>query len=295
MSRFAFVSIVIALTAAGVAAWLLRTPDELPRSFEGVTGDAERGAYVARLAGCIACHTDTVGGRKFLAGGPPIKTPFGTFRAPNITPDPADGIGNWTLAGFSSALTQGKSPTGARYYPVFPYTSYTRMTDQDIADLWAALVMVPPVEGEDVEQDIHFPFNFRLALRAWQKLFFDPGSFESDSNRDQLWNRGAYIVSGPGHCVACHSPRNLLGATDRRRHLEGSTGGPGGEKVPSIRGSALRLEGWSESDIEWALRMGLKPDGDSLSGSMGEVVRHGTSWLTDEDRKAIAAYLASLD
>ncbi len=286
---------LLVLAGAGTAALLLRAPDVPARNFDGITGDVERGAYLARLAGCIACHTDTAGGREFLAGGAPIKTPFGAFRAPNITPHVEDGIGGWTLAEFSAALTRGTSPEGSPYYPVFPYAAYTEMTNQDIADLWAAMKTVPPAEGGRADHEIGFPFNVRFALRAWQNLFLDPGPFKADPDRDELWNRGAYIVTGPGHCVACHTPRNLLGARERSRHLNGSKGGPGGEKVPAIVGSALGSEGWGKRDVIWALRMGLKPDGDSLSGSMGEVVRHSTSWLSEDDLKAIAHYLMSVE
>jgi mono/diheme cytochrome c family protein len=165
------------------------------------------------------------------------------------------------------------------------------MTEQDIADVWAAMQTVSPKSGGRLGHEIVFPFDVRLALRAWQNLFLDPGPFEQDPRRDDLWNRGAYIVNGPGHCVACHTPRNALGARDRDRHLTGSKSGPGGEKVPAITRSALKAAGWRETDIAWALRTGLKPDGDSFSGSMGEVVRHSTSWLTDRDLQALATYL----
>ena len=282
---------LLALTGAGAAVWLLSAPNILARSFKGITADVERGAYVARLAGCIACHTDTAGGGEFLAGGPPIKTPFGTFRAPNITPNVEDGIGDWTLAEFSAALTRGTSPEGAPYYPVFPYAAYTEMTNQDIADLWAAMQTVAPAPGGRSDHEIGFPFNVRFALRAWQNLFLDPGPFEMDPKQSEAWNRGAYVVNGPGHCVACHTPRNALGARDQDRHLTGSVSGPGGEKVPAITRSALEAGGWQGADIAWALRTGLKPDGDSLSGSMGEVVRHSTFWLTDDDLQALATYL----
>ena len=293
--RLSVGAVVLSIAAAVGLMSLLSRPDIPSRDFTGLVGDAARGGYVARMAGCIACHTDSAGGGAFLAGGAPIKTPFGTFRAPNITPHPQDGIGGWTLADFAATLTRGTSPDGTPYYPVFPYPAYTKMTDQDIADLWAAMKTVPPAPGGRAEHDVLFPFHVRTALRAWQTLFLEAGPFEPDPGRGDLWNRGAYIVSGPGHCVACHTPRNIFGARLHDGHLTGSADGPGSEKVPAITASALRAAGWTEANIAWALRTGLTPDGDSLSGSMGEVVRHGTAWLSDGDLRAIAHYLMTTD
>lgn len=290
-----FVGALFLAVGLGVAAWVFIPRDGTPRNYSEIEGNAKRGAYVARLAGCIACHTDFGGAGAFLAGGAPIKTPFGSFRAPNITTHAKAGIGGWTLENFSAALTQGISPAGDPYYPVFPYAAYSSMTNQDIADLWAAMKKVSPVAGEQATHDIPFPFNLRFALHGWQNLFLDPRPFENEPRKDELWNRGAYIVNGPGHCVACHTPRNILGARRMDRHLEGSTADPNGEKVPSITAAQLRAHGWTEGDLVWALRTGLKPDGDSLSGSMGNVVRHSTAWLTEEDLKAIATYLMATE
>jgi len=295
LKPLAIASAFLLAVGLSVVAWVFIPQEGDPRNYTGIEGDANHGAYVARLAGCIACHTDFGGAGAFLAGGSTIKTPFGSFRAPNITPHSNDGIGDWTLEDFSAALTQGISPAGDPYYPVFPYAAYSKMTSQDIADLWAAMKLVPPVAGAKPAHDISFPFNVRFALHGWQNLFFGPGPFEKEPRQDDLWNRGAYIVNGPGHCVACHTPRNFLGARRMDRHLDGSTAGPDGEKVPSITAAQLRANGWTEGDFVWALRTGLKPDGDSLSGSMGEVVRHSTSWLADEDLKAIATYLMATE
>lgn len=254
-------------------------------------GDAERGAYMLRVAGCVACHTDAKGGGAFLAGGAPIKTPFGTFVAPNITSDPKTGIGRWTAEQFATALTAGVAPDGSYYFPVFPYASYTRMHDQDIADLWAYLKTVPAVSNEAAGKDVPFPFGFRPLLAGWQTLFFDPGPFEPDPDRSKAWNRGAYLVTGPSHCGECHTPRNVLGGPERDRALAGSTTGPGGEKVPGITPESKDFSTWSRGDLVFALQFGLMPDGDSFSGSMGEVVRDGTSHFTEEDLNAVAEYL----
>jgi mono/diheme cytochrome c family protein len=292
------VSAALFVFGAGIFAYLLQPPDDA--SFagdigDGAGGDPGRGVYVARMAGCIACHTDTGGNGALMAGGAPIETPFGTFRAPNITQDRKHGIGSWSFADFASAVTLGKSPKGELYFPVFPYVSYAKLTKRDLADLWAAMKTVPAVAKPSAGHDISFPFDRRILLRAWQNLFFEPKPFETDSARSPAWNRGAYIVNGPGHCGACHTPRNPLGGLMANRHLQGSSSGPGGERVPAITGSAIRSMGWTKTDIAWSLRTGLTPKGDSFSGSMGEVVRHGLAWLTGQDRDAIATYLMATE
>jgi mono/diheme cytochrome c family protein len=278
----------IAVVAVGSAVTVLRgntVPDTVIAQLEG---DPERGAYVARLAGCIACHTNEAGGGELLAGGPPLKTPFGTFYGPNITPDPISGLGNWSLNDFARALRHGISPEGEPYYPAFPYTFYSKLTDQDVADLWAAMKTVPNADIPSKTQELGFPFDQRWALRGWQNLFFDSERFEDDPSRSDAWNRGRYIVEGPAHCGACHTPRNLLGAGDAEQALHGAGGLPGGERSPPI---TLGERGWTENNLAFGLRFGTKPNGDVLGGSMGEVIRDGTSWLTDEDLRAIAHYL----
>lgn len=284
---------VAVVVAAGLGALILliTSPGQSSRVMPKLKGDAARGGYVARLAGCIACHTDFKGKTGFLAGGAPIKTPFGTFTAPNITPHKQDGIGAWTFNQFARAVRQGISPKGTHYYPVFLYPNYTRMADQDLADLWAAMKGVVPVAGKAPDHQLGFPFNIRAGLGLWKRLFFRAGAFKADPSKSKSWNRGAYIVNGPGHCAACHSPRNLFGAPDSDHALAGNAKGPDGEKVPAITAAALQKNGWSNSDMVFALRTGAMPDGDALGGSMGEVVRQSTNWLTDEDLKAIADYL----
>ncbi len=276
----------------GMAAYLFfGGPEPRQITASAGSGDAVRGTYLARMSGCIACHTDSKGGGALLAGGAAIETPFGTFYGPNITPDKRTGIGGWSLQDFSNAMTAGLKPDGRPYYPVFPYTSYTLMSDQDLADLWAALQTVPAVEGRSKPNKIHTLFDHRYLLIPWQTLFLEPGPYKQDPDQSDAWNRGAFIVNGPGHCVACHTPRNLLGGLEEGSALEGGSGGPGGEKIPPITGEALREAGWTAEDIAYALKTGLTPDGDSMGGSMGEVVSGATSQLTDEDRQAIATYL----
>ncbi|MGB0671464.1 MAG: c-type cytochrome [Rhodospirillales bacterium] len=295
MLRWLVPAAVVGFLAATVAAVALTSGgdgiDERSERVAGLKGDATRGAYVARLAGCIACHTDAKGGGGFLAGGAPLETPFGVFRAPNITQHPEDGIGNWSAGDLARALTAGTAPNGDHYYPVLPYDSYHRMADQDIADLWEALKTVPPIAGKASGHELGFPFNQRVLMGAWKSLFLDSGPFEPEPERSDAWNRGAYLVTGPGHCGACHTPRNVLGAMDRESWLEGGPNGPRGEKVPALTAKALKSAGWSERDLIFGLKYGTTPTGDALGGSMGEVIRDGTRWFSDADLQAIATYL----
>jgi mono/diheme cytochrome c family protein len=168
---------------------------------------------------------------------------------------------------------------------------YTRMSDQDVADLWAAFQTVAPADGGRDGNDLVFPFSVREGLHVWRALHFEPARFEPDPARSEAWNRGAYIVTGPGHCGACHTPRGLLGGRDDDRFLEGGSDGPGGAKVPAITPEALKEVGWTRDDLVTALRTGLTPEGDSLGSGMGEVVRDGTAWLSDADLEAIATFL----
>jgi len=282
--------VILLLVAAAAVAVFLATGAPEPRRIVAEDGDPVRGTYLARAGGCVACHTNPKGGA-MLAGGAPIETPFGTFYGPNITPHESDGIGAWSLEDFAAAMTAGVDPEGRRLYPVFPYPHYTLLQDQDIADLWAALKTVPATAGSPPSNDLDWPFGYRFLLAGWQALFLPRGPYEPAPGRSDAWNRGRFLVEGPGHCGACHSPRNLLGAEEAGEALSGGPNGPGGEKVPAITATALADAGWTASDVAYALKTGLTPEGDSLGGSMGEVISNGTSFLTDEDRAAIATYL----
>jgi mono/diheme cytochrome c family protein len=291
MARLLLLAAAIAVAAGAFGLIALHDASTPADVIADLDGDVERGAYIARLSGCIACHTNEAAGGALLAGGPPLKTPFGTFRGPNVTPHPEYGIGRWSLDDFARALRHGISPDGTPYYPAFPYTFYTRLTDQDIADLWAAFATVPEADITSPPQEVDFPFNQRWLLGAWQRMFLDAGAFTPETGESDLWNRGKYIVTGPAHCGACHTPRNPLGAREVEETLHGAKGLPGGERSPPITAAALREKGWSEVSLSFGLRFGTKPDGDVLGGSMGEVIRDGTSWLSDEDLRAIAHYL----
>ncbi|PWC56959.1 cytochrome c [Azospirillum sp. TSO22-1] len=253
-----------------------------------------RGEYVFDAAGCLGCHTNEKGGGAPLAGGRPLKTPFGTFYSPNITPDPVHGIGRWTDADFARALRSGHGREGEPLFPAFPYTSYTRMSDRDVADLKAYLSSRPASPAANRPHDLSAPFGWRFLLPVWQTLYLEEGPLKDDPARPAEWNRGRYLVEALGHCGECHSPRGWMGGVDSARALAGNPQGPEGDKVPNLRPGPKGLADWSQGDVEAALEMGMLPDGDFVGGSMAEVVRNSTSKLTPADRRAIAVYLKSL-
>lgn len=267
----------------------------MPSIAADTPGNAERGAYILRLGGCASCHTDSKNKGAPLAGGVALKSPYGTFYAPNITPDRETGIGGWSTDDFIRAMTEGKPPQGLPLYPAFPYTSYTRMTHQDLIDLKAYLDTVPPVRHRTPAHAMKFPYNLRVAMIPWQWLFFDDGTFEPDPAKSAEWNRGAYIVTGPGHCGECHSPRNFFGAVIESQALSGNDAGPDGKRVPGITQHTKRgIGAWTKKDIAYMLKTGGTPSGDAVGGAMGEVIENSTSHWTDADLDAVAEYLKSL-
>lgn len=261
----------------------------------GAQTPAERGAYLVRAGGCVACHTDEKGGGPPFAGGVALKTPFGTFYTPNITPDPETGIGGWSDAEFLAALKRGLRPDGAPYYPAFPYTTYARMTDEDALAIKAYLFSLPPARKPNREHELKFPFGWRWTVSVWRALFFDETPFQPNSARSEEWNRGAYLVEALAHCGECHTPRNVLGALKRDMWLAGAREGPEGEIAPNITPDPKTGIGdWSEGDIVTLLKEGVTPDYDNVQGTMEEAVRHGLSHLSEADLKAIAVYLKSV-
>ncbi|MCI0684726.1 MAG: cytochrome c [Gemmataceae bacterium] len=255
----------------------------------------DRGAYIFTAADCGSCHTNVKAKGPPLAGGRPLATPFGTFYSPNITADPETGIGRWTDADFIRALREGVSPEDDHYFPAFPYPSFTKMTDQDILDLKAYIFSLPPVAQADREHEIDFPFGWRFSVWFWKQLNFTEGAFAPDPAKSADWNRGAYLVEALAHCGECHTPRGWLGGSDTSAAYSGTPDGPEGEKVPNITPDTdTGIGTWSSADVLRVLRTGQLPDGDFVGSVMGEVVETSTSKLTDADRQAIAAYLATL-
>jgi len=264
---------------------------------DAATGSAlKHGEYVFRIAGCRTCHT-TAADRKnnvFLAGGRSLKTPFGTYYSPNITPDPDFGIGKWSRQDFIRALRQGKNPDGDNYFPVFPYVSYTRMSDQDMSDLWAFLQTLPPVARQNKDHEAGLIFGSRFMVGPWKLINFQPGPLAPIPNQSEIWNRGRYLVDALGHCGECHTPRDKLGGIRTGMYLAGTPDGPGGDTVPNITpDEKTGIGAWSIDDYDSLLSMGMLPDGDFVGGSMGEVIKN-TESLTDIDRKAIATFLKTV-
>lgn len=253
-----------------------------------------RGAYLFAAADCTACHTDVKNEGAPLAGGRPLATPFGTFYGPNITPDPEYGIGRWSEADFRRALRDGKGLHGENLFPVFPYPSFTGMTDRDIADLYAYLMAQPPVAKPDKPHDVRFPFGWRVLLTGWRWLFFHIGPLQPVAGKSAEWNRGRYLAEAVAHCGECHTPRNFLGALKTGDAYAGNPHGPDGLNAPNITSDPQTGIGdWSIEDIATLLKSGQTPDFDFVGSGMGAVVK-GTAQLTDADRRAIAVYIKSL-
>ena len=253
-------------------------------------GDAKHGEYLVKAGGCVGCHTASEKDPPF-AGGRALKTPFGTFFGPNITPHPQAGIGRWSEADFVRAMRHGRRPDGANYFPAFPYPSYTKISDSDLRDLWAYLRTLPPSSRLNQEHDLWFFVGWRFLVTVWKWFFFTPGPFTSIPSVSELVNRGAYLVHALGHCGECHTPRNFLGGPRRGRFLAGGKT-PEGKRVPNLTPS--RLKPWSDGELKEFLLSGVTPDGKAAAEIMDEVVRNTTSQLTPEDLSAIIVYLRAL-
>src|SRR5215468_4153557 len=284
--------VVIALIGLGVFWWLTIPATVAAASLPARQPDLANGQVMFNAGGCSSCHAvPNQPDRLKLGGGLAIPSPFGTFYAPNISPDPNDGIGRWNEADFVTAVLKGTSPSGAHYYPAFPYTSYQHAKVEDIRDLFAYLKTLAPVQGRARDHDMPFPFNIRRTVGIWKLLFLDGRTFVPDASHSASWNRGAYLVNGFGHCAECHSPRNFLGGIVAAQRFAGGPNPEGEGFVPNI--TQKRLTDWSAKDIDYFLETGQTPDGDTVGGSMARVVRN-TSQLAPADRGAIAEYVKSL-
>ena len=250
---------------------------------------ASPGRYQAVLGDCEGCHT-APGGKPF-AGGTVLETPFGKIASPNITSDRDTGIGGWSEGDFRRAVKEGISPNGKRLYPAMPYPAYAMMPDADIAALWTYIKTVAPVRQAVQSNLLPFPFNIRAVMAVWNWMNFKPAAFVPTQGKSAEWNRGAYLVTGPGHCGACHTPKTLLGA-DRATGLTGAS--LQGWFAPEITGARPRgIGGWSAGEIVTYLKTGWNNRGVA-TGPMAEVVEHSTSQMTDGDLAAIAAYLKDM-
>jgi mono/diheme cytochrome c family protein len=284
-------AVLFAILAMG-AFWALSMPPAPIAALTPHAPDLANGREMFFAGGCASCHA--VPKQKDatrLGGGLALRSPFGTFYVPNISPDRQDGIGGWNEIQFVTAMTMGVSPAGEHLFPAFPYTSYRNMRFGDLRDLFAFLKTLPPVAGRVREHDLRFPFNIRRAVGIWKLLFLKAAIFTPDPSQSAQWNRGAYLATGPGHCAECHSPRNLLGGIVSSLRFTGGPSPDGQGGVPNI--TQYKLKTWSEKDIAAMLNDGMTPDADLVGGSMIEVVAN-TSKLTAADREAIATYIKSL-
>ena len=254
-----------------------------------------RGGYLARAAGCISCHTDKKAKGEPFAGGRALKTPFGIYYSPNITPEPETGIGKWTDDDFLRALKRGINPEGEHYFPVFPYTTYTKMRDEDTLSIKAYLFSLKPVTRKNRAHDVWPPFGWRWTIGPWKGLYFQEGDFKSAPNQDAAWNRGAYLVEALAHCGECHTPRNFAGALDRTMWMGGTEDGPEGEVAANITPDfETGIGDWSVDQIAFFLKVGTRPDYEAAEGLMAEAIEDGLSHLSGADLKAVAQYIKSL-
>lgn len=297
LKRLIAAALVLGIVAAA-AGWFLSAPQTLSAAAVSALpdGDAARGELVFWAGGCASCHAAprAEGDDKLkLGGGLKLETPFGTFVAPNISSDGTDGIGAWDAAQFANAMLLGTSPDGENYYPAFPYTSYARMTSGDVADLFAFMKTLPAVAGSAGDHDLSFPFNVRRGLGLWKRLYLSdaPVITEPVGEVDAaVFERGRYLVEGPGHCSECHTPRNPIGGLEKASWLAGAPAATGEGKVPDITPAGDALGGWSAADIAYYLESGFTPDYDSVGGEMVPV-QENMAKLPASDRDAIAAYL----
>lgn len=281
--------IPVAVIAAGVG-WVVTAPGSVDAArYDGVTGNAEAGETVFTAAGCASCHHAPQSEDKLvLAGGQPFASDFGTFYAPNISPSDA-GIGGWSVADLAGALTQGVSPDGQHYYPAFPYTSYTKMEPQDVADLHAYMQTLPASDVASKPHDVGFPFNIRRSLGGWKLLFFSD-DYVMEASDEAGGARGRYLVETLAHCAECHTPRNPLGGLDKTMWMGGAPNPSGQGTIPRLTPDKLT---WSAEDIAYYLESGFTPEYDSVGGHMAEVVDN-FSKLSAEDRLAVAQYIKAL-
>jgi mono/diheme cytochrome c family protein len=287
---------VVLATCAGIALGLIYVAEHEEQVSGAAAGDpadqVSRGKYLALAGDCAACHT-ALGGTPY-AGGRGIETPFGTVYSPNLTPDGQSGLGAWSADDFWRALHYGKGRDGRLLYPAFPYPNYTLVTRADSDALFAYLRTLAPAIQARSENTLRFPYNQRFLLLGWRALYFKPGVYAPQTRQSAAWNRGAYLVQGPGHCNACHTSRDPLGGTDLKADLAGGM-------IPAINWYApsltvdprLGLGDWDQGQLVSLLKTGVSDRG-AVFGPMAEVVYRSLQHLSDPDLQAMAGYLKSL-
>lgn len=284
----------IGILAAVLVTLNLRGEEPLPatESLQSTPELVQRGEYLARVGNCTACHT-TQGGASY-AGGRGIETPFGVVYSSNLTPDKARGIGAWTSAEFWRALHHGRSKDGRLLYPAFPYPNYTQVTRADSDAIFAYLQSLPAVAEPNRPHALRFPYSTQAALGVWRALFFSPSEPLAEPTQTAEYNRGAYLVNGLGHCTACHTPRNALGATTEARAFSGGLIPVQNWYAPALNAAhEAGVKEWRTEDVAALLQTGVAPQG-SVLGPMAEVVFRSTQYLSDADARAMAVYLQGL-
>ncbi|SOD30143.1 Cytochrome c, mono- and diheme variants [Variovorax sp. YR752] len=284
-----------AAAAGGIVAMNLRGEDPLPAQAEAFAATpqlVERGRYLALAGNCAGCHT-TRGGQPY-AGGLPIETPFGTIYSSNLTPDDKAGIGGWSSAHFWRAMHNGRSKDGRLLYPAFPYPNFTQVTREDSDAIYAYLRSVPPAAEPNKAHRLRFPYDTQAALAVWRVLSFKPEPFVANAGKPAEWNRGAYLVNGLGHCIACHGSRNSLGATETKLGLSGGLIAVENWYAPSLNDPhEAGVADWPAADVVALLKSGVAPRG-SVMGPMADVVFRSTQYLSEADLTAMASYLKDL-
>ncbi len=287
---------VVALSVLALAIFLLIAwepsidPINTPNPGAFSEEQINRGEVLAGLGNCETCHTTAP--NKPLAGGRAMPTPFGTLYSTNITPDPKTGIGQWSEEAFARAMREGVTQSGSHLFPAFPYTHFTKLSDDDTSDLYAYIMSQSAIQAEPPENTLEFPFNIRLLLAGWKWLFFDEGRYETETSKSEEWNRGAYIAEGAGHCSACHTPRNVLGAEDTSKAWEGAI--INNWYAPALNTSNRTPAGWTETQAYKYLRNGGSPFHGVAVGSMADVVHDGLKQAPDSDLRALSVWLSDL-
>lgn len=279
----------LGLLGLGLAfSWLTRPQSLDQASLSLAEPDLANGELMFHAGSCAACHEAD------LRGGHELNTGFGVFRAPNISPDPETGIGNWSTIEFLNAMLRGVSPAGNHYYPSFPYTSYARMNVQDVVDLKGYIDSLPPVGNSVADHEVGFPWNVRRGIGLWKLRYLSDQpvmSLPEDSGADLL--RGRYLVEGPGHCGECHTERDALGGLRLDRWLAGAPNPDGEGRIPDVTPGAKNVGAWSARDLAYYFETGFTPDFDTVGGSM-VAVQENLARLSPEDRAAIVAYLQAI-
>lgn len=290
MTGIGAAALVAAVTCVITAPDLFATADLTGISDHA--GNADRGKLVFAAGDCASCHASPgQPDRLRLGGGLALASPYGTFRTPNISMDPVDGIGNWTARDLANALLNGVSPSGSHYYPVLPYPSFTHMRSEDVQDLIAYLRTLPAVKGRPPDHDLNPLFGIRRFVGFWKLLYFRPGPIAPDTTHDEKWNRGRYLSEALAHCAACHSSRDMFGGIKSGTRYAGGQDPEGAGFYPNI--TPGHIGDWSEQQLAEMLKTGNTPNHGRVGSSMANVVTN-MAMLPESDREAIASFIKSL-